>query len=315
MNESAKIETEEKQAFPSNKLALPRRPLHATPAPTTKNKKSKRALRTGREHKQQGRSRTARAASASAPAGNLPPQPSHFIIGIPFHHRRIQKISSDRATPPRRQAVPSRLFPPTPPRMAPSPVTCRPSAARHRPLLVRAPAPRAADGAALMLPLPLRRREALLAAAARPHARWIAADPWASAHAWTSPGRGRGDATRCAAAGRVAGSSSAGAGRSAGMEVAIAAAAVVAMGTGNRVLYKLALVPLREYPFFLAQFATFGCVRAPPPPLSSRFVCARIDRSTVVVLDVAHTLCCWLLLCPIGSRHRAVLAWAWKLQQ
>ncbi|AQK98116.1 Protein CLT3 chloroplastic [Zea mays] len=144
--------------------------------------------------------------------------------------------------------------------MAPSPVTCRPSAARHRPLLVRAPAPRAADGAALMLPLPLRRREALLAAAARPHARWIAADPWASAHAWTSPGRGRGDATRCAAAGRVAGSSSAGAGRSAGMEVAIAAAAVVAMGTGNRVLYKLALVPLREYPFFLAQFATFGYV-------------------------------------------------------
>jgi hypothetical protein len=165
--------------------------------------------------------------------------------------------------------------------------------------------------------LPLRRREALLAAAARPHARWIAADPWASARAWTSPGRGRGDAKRCAAAGRVAGSSSAGVGRSAGMEVAIAAAAVVAMGTGNRVLYKLALVPLREYPFFLAQFATFGCVRAPPPPspLSSRFVCARIDRSTVVVLDVAHTLCCWLLLCPIGSRHRAVLAWAWKLQQ
>uniref|UniRef100_J3L7Z2 EamA domain-containing protein n=2 Tax=Oryza brachyantha TaxID=4533 RepID=J3L7Z2_ORYBR len=44
------------------------------------------------------------------------------------------------------------------------------------------------------------------------------------------------------------------------MEVAIATAAVVAMGTGNRVLYKLALVPLRDYPFFLAQFATFGYV-------------------------------------------------------
>lgn len=49
-------------------------------------------------------------------------------------------------------------------------------------------------------------------------------------------------------------------GRSAGMEVALATAAVVAMGTGNRVLYKLALVPLRQYPFFLAQFATFGYV-------------------------------------------------------
>lgn len=44
------------------------------------------------------------------------------------------------------------------------------------------------------------------------------------------------------------------------MEVVVAAAAVVAMGTGNRVLYKLALVPLRKYPFFLAQFATFGYV-------------------------------------------------------
>jgi len=163
--------------------------------------------------------------------------------------------------------------------MAPSPVTCRPSAARHRPLLLRAPAPRSADGAALGLALPLRRREALVLATARPHERWIAADPWASARAWTSLGRGRGGA-----AGQVAGRSSAGVGRSAGMEVAIAAAAVVAMGTGNRVLYKLALVPLRQYPFFLAQFATFGCVRAPSPlslSLSPRFVCcARIDRSS-----------------------------------
>ncbi|WOL04061.1 protein CLT1, chloroplastic [Canna indica] len=41
-------------------------------------------------------------------------------------------------------------------------------------------------------------------------------------------------------------------------EVAAAAAATVILGTGNRVLYKLALVPLKEYPFFLAQFATFG---------------------------------------------------------
>lgn len=41
-------------------------------------------------------------------------------------------------------------------------------------------------------------------------------------------------------------------------EVAVAAAVTVALGVGNRVLYKLALVPLKHYPFFLAQLATFG---------------------------------------------------------
>lgn len=41
-------------------------------------------------------------------------------------------------------------------------------------------------------------------------------------------------------------------------EVAVAAAATVVMGVGNRVLYKLALVPLKQYPFFLAQLSTFG---------------------------------------------------------
>ncbi|RDX77194.1 Protein CLT3, chloroplastic, partial [Mucuna pruriens] len=43
-------------------------------------------------------------------------------------------------------------------------------------------------------------------------------------------------------------------------EVAVAAAVTVVMGVGNRVLYKLALVPLKNYPFFLAQLATFGYV-------------------------------------------------------
>jgi hypothetical protein len=42
------------------------------------------------------------------------------------------------------------------------------------------------------------------------------------------------------------------------VQIAIAAAATVVLGTANRVLYKLALVPLKEYPFFLAQLATFG---------------------------------------------------------
>ncbi|KAF5803471.1 putative chloroquine-resistance transporter [Helianthus annuus] len=43
-------------------------------------------------------------------------------------------------------------------------------------------------------------------------------------------------------------------------EVAVAAVATMGLGVGNRVLYKLALVPLKQYPFFLAQLATFGYV-------------------------------------------------------
>lgn len=55
-------------------------------------------------------------------------------------------------------------------------------------------------------------------------------------------------------------------GRSRRMKVVVAAAVTVVLGVGNRVLYKLALVPLRHYPFFLAQLATVGY--SPPPPLS-----------------------------------------------
>ncbi|PSS21610.1 hypothetical protein CEY00_Acc10659 [Actinidia chinensis var. chinensis] len=43
-------------------------------------------------------------------------------------------------------------------------------------------------------------------------------------------------------------------------EVLVAAGVTVVLGVGNRVLYKLALVPLKHYPFFLAQLATFGYV-------------------------------------------------------
>ncbi|XP_057431362.1 protein CLT1, chloroplastic isoform X2 [Lotus japonicus] len=43
-------------------------------------------------------------------------------------------------------------------------------------------------------------------------------------------------------------------------EVVAAAAVTVVMGVGNRVMYKLALVPLKQYPFFLAQLATIGYV-------------------------------------------------------
>jgi hypothetical protein len=43
-----------------------------------------------------------------------------------------------------------------------------------------------------------------------------------------------------------------------GTGIAAAAAATVVLAVMNRVLYKLALVPMRNYPFFLAQFTTFG---------------------------------------------------------
>ncbi|XP_022152999.1 protein CLT1, chloroplastic, partial [Momordica charantia] len=42
------------------------------------------------------------------------------------------------------------------------------------------------------------------------------------------------------------------------VEIVVAAALTVIFGVGNRVLYKLALIPLKRYPFFLAQLATFG---------------------------------------------------------
>ncbi|ESQ41186.1 hypothetical protein EUTSA_v10015653mg [Eutrema salsugineum] len=43
-------------------------------------------------------------------------------------------------------------------------------------------------------------------------------------------------------------------------EILIWAVATAALGVGNRVMYKLALVPLKQYPFFLAQLSTFGYV-------------------------------------------------------
>ncbi|ESQ41947.1 hypothetical protein EUTSA_v10015536mg [Eutrema salsugineum] len=44
------------------------------------------------------------------------------------------------------------------------------------------------------------------------------------------------------------------------IEIVIAAAVTAALGVGNRVMYKLALIPLKHYPFFLAQLSTFGYV-------------------------------------------------------
>lgn len=43
-------------------------------------------------------------------------------------------------------------------------------------------------------------------------------------------------------------------------QVGITAVAAIVLSVTNRVLYKMALVPLKDYPFFLAQGLTFGYV-------------------------------------------------------
>lgn len=45
--------------------------------------------------------------------------------------------------------------------------------------------------------------------------------------------------------------------------ILVSAAVTVAFAVANRVLYKLALVPMKQYPFFLAQVTTFGSVFSP----------------------------------------------------
>lgn len=62
--------------------------------------------------------------------------------------------------------------------------------------------------------------------------------------------------TRCARAAAAVAVS--GGGGDAGTGITAAAAATVALAVMNRVLYKLALVPMKNYPFFLAQVLTFG---------------------------------------------------------
>lgn len=44
------------------------------------------------------------------------------------------------------------------------------------------------------------------------------------------------------------------------LQIAAGAALVIVFSVANRVLYKMALVPMKEYPFFLALFSTFGYV-------------------------------------------------------
>ncbi|CAM0871714.1 unnamed protein product [Alopecurus aequalis] len=65
---------------------------------------------------------------------------------------------------------------------------------------------------------------------------------------------------RAAAVVRVLGEGGDGGGDGVGTGITAAAAATVVLAVMNRVLYKLALVPMKDYPFFLAQVLTFGYV-------------------------------------------------------
>ncbi|PUZ42353.1 hypothetical protein GQ55_9G576000 [Panicum hallii var. hallii] len=117
------------------------------------------------------------------------------------------------------------------------------------PSLPSLPPPHLRNGAARQCPTPLR------AALALPPPR----------HVGLATARGDGGtlgSSRARAVGAVRVSAVPGDGGAVagGTGIAAAAAATVVFAVMNRVLYKLALVPMKNYPFFLAQFATFGYV-------------------------------------------------------
>ncbi|RLN29150.1 uncharacterized protein C2845_PM05G16630 [Panicum miliaceum] len=64
---------------------------------------------------------------------------------------------------------------------------------------------------------------------------------------------------------------------------AAASAAVVALAVANRVLYKLALVPLKAYPFFLAQLTTFGYVAVYFSILYARYRAGAVTRDMLAL--------------------------------
>ena len=78
-------------------------------------------------------------------------------------------------------------------------------------------------------------------------------------------------------------------------------ATTMAFGVANRVLYKMALVPLGDYVFFLAQFQTFGYSFARFPCNSKRLLNSRLQhftrlKSTLVRLKslLARSLTPWM---------------------
>eukprot|EP00891_Asterochloris_glomerata_P000578 jgi/Astpho2/578/fgenesh1_pg.00013_%23_13_t len=62
-------------------------------------------------------------------------------------------------------------------------------------------------------------------------------------------------------------------------------AVVVGTGVANRVLYKLALVPMGDYVFVLSQFQTFGYVLVYASLLAARLRSGEVDREQIDVTD------------------------------
>ena len=56
----------------------------------------------------------------------------------------------------------------------------------------------------------------------------------------------------------------------------LSVAALIVFGVANRILYKLALVPMGDYVFFLAQFQTFGYCAVYFTALYVRYQCAAL---------------------------------------
>ncbi|XVF39670.1 hypothetical protein PTKIN_Ptkin01aG0051800 [Pterospermum kingtungense] len=64
--------------------------------------------------------------------------------------------------------------------------------------------------------------------------------------------------------------------------ITISSALTITFAVANRVLYKLALVPMKEYPFFLAQFTTFGSLFFfPLLQFNFHFILGKINKSIV----------------------------------
>ncbi|GAB4839473.1 hypothetical protein Ancab_028996 [Ancistrocladus abbreviatus] len=76
--------------------------------------------------------------------------------------------------------------------------------------------------------------------------------------------------------------------------IALHSAVTVILAVANRVLYKLALVPLKPYPFFLALFTTFGYVAIYFSILYMRHR-ARIVSDEMLTLPKSHFACIGIL--------------------
>ncbi|CAL4929618.1 unnamed protein product [Urochloa decumbens] len=135
------------------------------------------------------------------------------------------------------------------------------------------PPPLLRNGAPRRCPTPLR---AALALPAPRHLGLFAAARGDGGTLGTSRARAAG-AARISA---VPGDGGPGAG---GTGIAAAAAATVVFAVMNRVLYKLALVPMKNYPFFLAQFATFGYVIVYSSILFIRFRAGIVTREMLAL--------------------------------